>query len=219
MNEHLLFEFPLSPVCKHDLDNHSIRMPQETGVFSWTKRSDVTLLVSLLEVLSDKRQLRCNYCLQKLQLKSGEFREPAGFIWNLSRYTKLFYMSLDRLTYWYPGDRSFTVINASCRCCFMCLGEFQSRQAGCWDGEAQLWSLIKNCELYIHHALVSGSLRGPRLLYAPSFILVLLLFVFGHLLPRFLAVTKVLSPKPLKSDGVSGAEWAGMVIPLAFFLY
>lgn len=71
----------------------------------------------------------------------------------------------------------------------MCLGEFQSRQAGCSDGEALLWSLIKNCELYIHHALVSGSLKGPRLFYSPSFLLLLLVFV--HLLPRFLTITKV----------------------------
>lgn len=110
-----------------------------------------------------------------------------------STYTGLFYLSLDHLMCRYPGERperSFTVINASCRCCFMCLGEFQSRQAGCSDGEALLWSLIKNCELYIHHALVSGSLEGPRLLYAPSFLL-LLLFVFARPLPRFLTVMKV----------------------------
>lgn len=118
--------------------------------------------------------------------------------WNVDIQYKLDYFILVHTTWSVSTpenspDRSFTVINASCRCCFMCLGEFQSRQAGCSDGEALLWSLIKNCELYIHHALVSGSLKSPRLLYAPSFLLSSssFLLAFVHLAPRFLTVMKV----------------------------
>lgn len=90
----------------------------------------------------------------------------------------------------------------------MCLREFQSRQAGCSDGEALLWSLIKNCELYIHHALVSGSLKGPRLLLRS-----LLHPPPPHLCPSLAKIpcchegrSNLLSPKPLKGNGVSGTR-------------
>lgn len=71
----------------------------------------------------------------------------------------------------------------------MCLGEFQSRLTGCSNREGLLWSLIKNCELYIHHALVSGSLKSPHQFYASSSFLPL--FVSANLLLRFLTVMKV----------------------------
>lgn len=76
-----------------------------------------------------------------------------------------------------------SVINASCRCCLMFWGEFPSRQAGCSDGKDFLWSLIKNCEPYIHHALVSVLLKGFHLLYTSSLVI---LSVLCHHLAAFL---------------------------------